>query len=66
MTQMIFRPAQICARESRNGGQPVTELGVVRSVDPGRVVIATIGPRKEDEGIETFNPAFDTGWRLCG
>ena len=64
--QPHYKPLQLYARESRKSGRPVVELGVVRHAQPDRVTIATLGPTPQDDGLETFNPAYDFGWRLCG
>ena len=41
----------------------VREVGQVREASADHIVMDISGPLP---GIETFNPAFDTGWRLCG
>lgn len=61
--QAHFHPGQTYVRLLRQG----REFGRVLEIIRGRVVMATSRDAdRTQRGIETFNPAHDTGWRLCG
>ena len=62
--QTIFKPAQTYTRISQGG--KVREFGIVRAAFPGKVIMDVTNPARHIIGRETFNPAHNTGWRLCG
>ena len=57
-----FKPGQTCVRTT----QQTREFGKVLEVTRGRVIMATTRDASRVQGIETFYPAHDMGWRLCG
>ena len=56
--QACFRPGQ---RYTRRTG----EVGIVREVVAGRVIMDVISGVKRTPGIETFYPVHSLGWSLC-
>ena len=66
MAKAIFKTNQTYVRESCHKGRLVREFGEVRSITPSRITMAVVDSARRHTGTETFNPAFDTGWRLCG
>ena len=66
MQPITFKPAQTYVRLSGPAGRQVREFGTVREVAASRVVMAVADAARRITGTETFNPAYDFGWRLCG
>ena len=63
MTHGFEQGAQLVRR--RQEGR-VRELGEVKDCLPDGRVLVAIKRDGRDCGTETFNPAHDFGWRLCG
>ena len=61
--QRYIRRRPLPAPRKLFGRAIIREVGHVREVSANSVTMDISGPMP---GIETFNPAFDTGWRLCG
>lgn len=59
-----FNPGETYTRRNGEGYHPTCEVGRVVSANDNRVVMEVTSGH--DHGIETFVPAFDLGWRLCG
>lgn len=67
---MQFEPGHIYVRKSKAAPGKlycdkvfIRETGCVREVRPGLVLMDVTGPFP---GVETFNPAHETGWQRCG
>ena len=56
--QTCFRPGQ---RYTRRTG----EVGIVREVVAGRVIMDVTSGAKRISGVETFYPTHSLGWSLC-
>lgn len=65
--QFHFSPGQTYLRFPPKGKTLADlEHGEVRDVAKGRVIMAVTSHAGRITGIETFSPAHDLGWRLCG
>ena len=56
--QTCFRPGQQYVRRSG-------DIGTVREVTAGRVIMDVVSGAKRTSGVETFNPVHSLGWSLC-
>ena len=56
--QTQFKPGQ---QYMRRAG----EIGTVREITAGRVVMDVISGAKRIPSVETFNPAHNPSWSLC-
>ena len=61
--QRYIRRRPLPAPRKLFGRVIIREIGKVREATNDHVIMDITGPLP---GTETFNPAYDFGWRLCG